>query len=220
MHLPDYNAGHVASAATPPQAPAARRSGRCRCAFLRRLDAGEPAGPACDTASACHSSGAPVRSVRISADGSICDAKCGSSLPRNLPLVLFRNRRWNPVRGSTGATVAHSFGKRNIDTATRRTIPTIAATVCGHASALGPIYAISIGATHFRFAFPQRIGPGLEVVLRSVDVRLTTNRSSDFCSRSSDQQCMTRIASTAQSTACQKGLRSFTGRPMLGILPW
>ena len=67
--------------ATPRPAPATRRNGRSRCAFLRRLDAGEPAGPACDTASACHSSGAPVRSVRISADGSICDAKCGSSLP-------------------------------------------------------------------------------------------------------------------------------------------
>lgn len=85
MHLPDYNAGHAAIAATPPQAPAARRSGRCRCAFLRRLDAGEPAGPACDRASACHSSDAPVRIESISVDGSICDAKCGSSLPRNLP---------------------------------------------------------------------------------------------------------------------------------------
>lgn len=60
-----------------------------------------------------------------------------------------------------------------------------------------------MGATHFRFAIPQR-QPGLDVVLRSVAVRLTTNRSSGFCSPSSDQHRMTRIASTAQITACQK----------------
>ena len=93
-----------------------------------------------------------------------------------------RKRSGRPAEANqSGAvsTVPHPISKWNIDTATRRTIPTIAATVCGHPSALGPIHAITIGATHFRFAISQR-QPGLEVVLRSVDVRLTTNRSIGF----------------------------------------
>jgi hypothetical protein len=49
------------------------------------LDAGVLIRRVCDRASACHSSDAPVRIESISVDGSICDAKCGSSLPRNLP---------------------------------------------------------------------------------------------------------------------------------------
>ena len=98
--------------------------------------------------------------------------------------------------------------------------PTRVPVIGRHPAALGAVHTVSIGAVHLCCAIPQRIGPGLDVVLRSVAVRLTTNRSSGCDSPSSDQQRMTRIASTAQSTACQTGGRSFTVRPMRRILPW